>query len=126
MNLICFRYKHSRHSKMSFPGFGTELCRQADEKPPFQLDKCIICQRSTNCSVTSTENGRRKIMEASSIRRDIVQERLALVEGSFVYHMTNECYKQYTLKKTLDGLRMKSATPSGTDELHEQPRKRIR
>ena len=62
------------------------------------------CQKSKRCSVTSTANGRTKIIEAASIRKDIVLERLNVVEQNFVYHMDNECYKRYVMKKTLDKL----------------------
>ena len=72
----------------------------------YDLHKCVICQRNTNVTVTSTENGRQKIIEAAKLRKDNVSQRLDLEEaGNFCYHMTNDCYKQYTLKKTLDKLR---------------------
>ena len=38
------------------------------------------------------------------VRKDVGYERLVLIKGSFVYHMLNECYKQYTLKKIPDRL----------------------
>ena len=50
-------------------------------------------------TVTSTENGRRKIIEAAAVRKDQVLDRLDLVESNFVYHMNNACYKSYTLVK---------------------------
>ena len=72
--------------------------------------KCIICQKSDDkCEPTSTENGRTRIIEAAEVRRDVVFERLKQVDkGKFLYHVTNECYKQYTLKKTLDKLKQLS------------------
>ena len=37
-----------------------------------------------------------------TLRNDNVSKRLKLVEGDgFVYHMTNQCYKKYTMKPTL-------------------------
>jgi hypothetical protein len=63
---------------------------------------CIICQ-STEQNLSSTENGRKRVVEAATIRKDHVSERLKLVDNdNFVYHVTNECYKGYTLQKTLD------------------------
>ena len=83
---------------------GTQLCSPGNEITPFQASKCIICQKSKRYSVTSTTNGRTKIIEAASIRKDIVLELLNGIEQNFVYHMDNECYKRYVMKKTLDKL----------------------
>ncbi len=59
--------------------------------------KCVICQRVTKQSTTSEENGRQKILRAASIRDDEVAERLKLFDhNTFVYHMSNDCYKKYT------------------------------
>ena len=83
---------------------GTQLCSPGNEITPFQASKCIICQKSKRCSVTSTTNGRTKIIQAASIRKDIILERLNGIEQKFVYHMDNKCYKRYVMKKTLDKL----------------------
>ena len=37
---------------------------------------CIICQKSSSSTVVSTENGRKKIIEAAAIREDEVLLRL--------------------------------------------------
>ena len=37
-------------------------------------------------------------------KKDIVLERLNGIEQNFVYHMDNECYKRYVMKKTIDKL----------------------
>ena len=44
------------------------------------------------------------MIEAAHIRNDIALRRLEVptVEENFKYHMTNVCYKSYTMKKTLD------------------------
>ena len=83
---------------------GTLLYSPANDITPFQASKCIICENSKRCSVTSTTNGRTKIIEAASIKKDIVLERLNGIEENFVYHMDNECYKRYVMKKTIDKL----------------------
>ena len=83
---------------------GTQLCSPGNEITPFQASKCIICQKSKRCSVTSTTNARTKIIEAASIRKDIILERFNGIEQNFVYHMDNKCYKRYVMKKTLDKL----------------------
>ena len=89
---------------MDESSLGTQLCSPGNEITPFQASKCIICQKSKRCSVTSTTNGRTKIIEAASIRKDIILERLNGIEQKFVYHMDNKCYKRYVMKKTLDKL----------------------
>ena len=83
---------------------GTLLYSPANDITPFQASKCIICKNSKRCSVTSTTNGRTKIIEAASIKKDIVLERLNGIEQNFVYHMDNECYKRYVMTKTIDKL----------------------
>lgn len=80
------------------------LTRPARDSP-FDAKKCIICQDCSDDKTVSTDNGRKRIREASDIRNDSVSKRLKMVEGDdFVYHMTNQCYKQYTMKPTLDRL----------------------
>ena len=46
-------------------------------------------------------------MEAASIRKDLVTERLKSLDmhKPFYYHMSNACYKMYTMKKTLGKLK---------------------
>ena len=68
----------------------------------------IICQKKNMKNLTSSENGRRKIIEA--VRKDKVQERLTShkLDRDFCYHMDNHCYKNYTLKKTLDNIEVSS------------------
>lgn len=97
---------------------------------PLETDflRCIICQQITNCEVTSTENGRDRILQAANIRQDIVHERL--LQGNtahFVYHMNNDCYKKYTLKKTLDRISNKNisqgSTPGSTETTDDQSKR---
>ena len=65
--------------------------------------KCIICQqRISNLEPISRAEGKEKVRNAAKIRNDIVNVRLGrleLIGGDFVYHMNNECYKVYTMKK---------------------------
>ena len=72
---------------MDEPSLGTQLCSPRNEITPFQASKCMICKKSKRYSVTSTTDGRTKIIEAASIRNDIVLERLNRIEQNFVYHM---------------------------------------
>lgn len=63
---------------------------------------CIICQKSGN--TVSTENDRRNIINAAVIHKDDVLSRINFcnMDAPFSYHMSNQCYKQYTMKKTLE------------------------
>ena len=63
----------------------------------FQPDKCIICQKSKGHTLTSTTNGRRRIIETSAVRKDVVLERLNSVENEFVH--TLFFYKKPVCKK---------------------------
>ena len=45
-----------------------------NEKSALDINKCIICQNGKY--LISTENGRSKIMEAASIRKELIEERL--------------------------------------------------
>lgn len=68
----------------------------------FDDKKCIMCQNTTHDKTVSTDNGRKRVQEASEVRNDHVTKRLKLVKGNnFVYHMTNKCYREYTNKSNL-------------------------
>ena len=58
-----------------------------NEDKSYQAGKCIICQESRSYSVITTEQGRRKVLEAAAVRRDIVYKHLQLVEDNFVYQV---------------------------------------
>ena len=79
-------------------------------KKSFNVSECIICQRQLDTTVTSTENGRQKIIEAAAVQKDQVLDRLDLVESNFVYHMNNASYKSYTLCKTLESIQKSNVT----------------
>ena len=68
---------------------------------------CIICHKFSSSTAVSIENGRKKIIEAASIREDEVLWRLTslAIDQHFCYHMDNQCYKKYCLKKTVGKLR---------------------
>ena len=86
----------------------------ANEDQSYQADKCIICQESRSCSVTTTEQGRRKVLEAAAVRRDIVYKHLQLVEENFVYQVSNECYKKYSLITFIAYLIQRKTTTTST------------
>ena len=80
----------------STKNYQKRLIIQDTNEKSFDVSKCIISQRQSETTVTSTENGRRKIIEAAAVRKDQVLDRLDLVESNFVYHMNNAYYKSYT------------------------------
>lgn len=76
------------------------LSKQAIESS-FDAGKHIICQENSEDKTVSENKGRKLIREESEICNDNVSKRLKLVQGDdFVYHMTNQCYKKYTMKPT--------------------------
>ena len=44
------------------------VLRDTNEKS-FDVSRCIICQHQSDTTVTSTENGRRKIIEAAAVAK---------------------------------------------------------
>ena len=79
--------------------------------------KCIICQASTEEPTSTTENGRKRVREAASVRKDSVCKRLKLIADiNFVYHVNNQCYKSYTLKKTVEKLKNSAVNRTLTSE----------
>ncbi|KAG8196931.1 hypothetical protein JTE90_027634 [Oedothorax gibbosus] len=77
----------------------------------FDVKKCNICQAEDNNKTVTTVNGRKRVQEAASIRNDIVEKRLKSMASDvvFVYHVTNQCYKTYTLKKSLEKIAAEKA-----------------
>ena len=76
----------------------------------FDIDQCIICQKKSEVSLTSTENGWKKIIDAAAIRKDEPYQRLqnGNIDRNSKYQVTNSCLKNYTLKKTLESLPVSS------------------
>ena len=73
----------------------TVLKRPSDDNIDFTTC-CIICLKPNK--LISTENGRKRIMEAAKVRNDEVQKQLQSVslDAHFKYHMDYQCYKSYT------------------------------
>ena len=70
--------------------------------------------------VTSTENGRWKIIEAAAVQKDQVFNPLDLVESNVVYLMNNACYKSYTLHKTLESVQKLNVTDNETNKCGDE------
>ena len=114
MLLFAFRIHTVRMTEME----GIPLKRSQSGLPHVDVKKCIICQTNTTEATSSTAESRLKILESSRIRNDVVARRLEQVnQDDFVYHVTNKCYKSYTLKKTLD--RMKEKMKKSEEEIEK-------
>ena len=82
---------------MAAPVRLTELSDDGTVEPK----SCIICQSVSSGRTTSTPQGRKRIREVADTLQDVVYKRLKVIEDDdFVYH-SNECYKNYTHKKTV-------------------------
>ena len=89
-----------------------QLSKKHQRSSTYEKITCVICLKPNK--LTSTENGREAIIAAAAVRNDDVLERINLLENksSFSYHSSNECYKTYTMKKTLDRIKVRYHTVS--------------
>ena len=53
-----------------------ENCLSLAKSSEFDIGQCITWQKKSKVSLTLTENGRKKIIDAAAIRKDKVYERL--------------------------------------------------
>ena len=84
-----------------------EICERMN------CEKCIICQMDN--PKVDREWKKKRILDAAEIREDIVEKRLKLLKGEqFVYHMNNQCYKTYTMKKTPDKISVEKKSEDRT------------
>ena len=89
---------------------GIPLINNPQKSIDTDIKKCIICQIETKKKPTSSEKGRKRILEAAIIRKDIVNKRLKTIgDEPFSYHMDNQCYK--THQKSVNKHRRASSVP---------------
>ena len=95
-----------RHTGSEYGSRKKSLKIKSTPLKDFDIRYCIICQKKDSKGLALTANGRSKLMEVACIREDEVWNRLqsTCVEESFVYHVDNQCYKKYVLKKTLENI----------------------
>ena len=63
------------------------------------VNKCILCQKEKRSEKTaSTENGRKKIIDASTKMNDSILKNLNDSELNKIRYHSRECYKPYILK----------------------------
>ena len=106
-NLLCFLYiidkKLVDWSKCDgiMASFSSNTALMLPSEDLFDINKCVVCQKAGG-SLISTDNGRRKVMVATELRKGCVLEQLKsiAVDGEFKYHL--DCYKNYTHKKALE------------------------
>ena len=74
----------------------TLLVKKSNYLIDLDIKLCIICQKSSSSTFVSTENGRKKIIEAAAIREDEVFLRLKslAIDQQICNHMDNQCYKK--------------------------------
>ena len=59
-------------------------------------ENVLYVQRAT---YTTVGNRSRRIIEATEKQKGIVLKRLSALDGNFVYHVSDQYFKSYTLKK---------------------------
>ena len=106
---------------------GSPLINNPQKSIDTDIKKCIICQIETKKKPTSSEKGRKRILEAATIRKDIVNKRLKTIgDEPFSYHMDNQCYKTYTHQKSVNKHRRASSVPRDQAERCPETSKRSR
>ena len=83
-------------------GWYSTIVKKNIREVPHKKKIHVICLKPNK--LKSTENGKEAIIEAAAVQNDDVLKHINLLENksSFSYHSSNECYKTYTMKKTLD------------------------
>ena len=81
-------------------------------------EKTCIIWNITDDLVVTKENGRSKIIVAASIRKDSVSDRLSCLtpDSILYYHVTNDCYKRFCHKRSLDHCQELEAATATTEE----------
>ena len=91
---------------------GIPLINNPQESIDTDIKKCIFFQIDTKKEPTSYEKSRKQILEAATIRKDIVNKRLkTIVDEPLSYHMDNHWYKTYTHQKSFNKHRMALSVP---------------
>ena len=106
---------------------GIPLINNPQESIDTDIVKCIFFQIDTKKEPTSSEKGRKRILDAVTIRKDIVNKRLTTIgDERFSYHMDNHFYKTYTHQKSFNKHRMASSVPRDQAEGCPETSKRSR
>ena len=111
LNILIFRINSFCFSK-SFTSMEKDFLHLAnieEENQHLNTERCIIYQKEKTCRLTPTAGGREKIIKAAEFRKDDVFDRLHSrgLDKDFLYHVDNECYKRYTMKKSLKSVKRK-------------------
>ena len=101
----------------------------SDNKCHVDPIKCIICQEDRKGKPPiSLPVGRESLKRAANVKNDVVFKRMKIMEQmgvvEFVYHNTNECYKNYTHHKSIEAAAKRHACQlSGVPELEKTTEK---
>ena len=105
---------------------GIPLINSPQESIDSDIVKWIFFQIDTKKEPTSSEKGRKRILDAATIRKDIVNKQLKTIgDERFSYHMDNHCYKTYTHQKSFNKHRRASSVPRDQAEGCPETSKRI-
>ena len=111
------------------------LANIEEENQHLNIERCIICQKEKTCRLTSTAGGREKIIKAAEFRKNDAFDHLHSrgLDKDFPYHVDNECYKGYTMTKSLKSVKRKNENENiqnnadeNKEETMELDRKRTR
>ena len=106
---------------------GIPLINNPQKSIDTDMKKCIFFQIDTKKEPTGSEKGRKRILEAATIRKDIVEKRLKTIgDDLFSYLMDNHCYKTYTHQKSFNKHRRASSVPRDQAEGCPKTSKRSR
>ena len=88
---------------------------------PINSKLCIICQKTTNCTLTSTLPRQQKIIEVSKLKNDIVYSRIQQIPSGHKSEETSFCRRlELALcTNTNENPRSKTFIPHFLFEFHE-------
>ena len=137
LNILIFRISNFCFSK-SFTSMEKDFLHLAnieEENQHLNIERCIICQKEKTCRLTSTAGGREKIIKAAEFCKNDAFDHLHSrgLDKDFPYHVDNECYKGYTMTKSLKSVKRKNENENiqnnadeNKEETMELDRKRTR
>ena len=106
---------------------GNPLIKKPQKSIDTAIKKCIFFQIDTKKEPNSSEKGRKRILKAATIRKDIVNKRLKTIgDQPFSYHMDNHCYRTYTHQKSFNKHQRASSVPRDQAEGCSETSKRSR
>ena len=90
---------------------GIPLINNPQKSIDTDITKCMIFQIDTKKEPISSEKGRKRILEATTIRKGKNKQLKTIGDEPFSYHINNHCYKTYTHQKSINKHRRASSVP---------------